>query len=396
MHYTIKTSDTGEPDTFFAFQLLALETRPIVVDTGVDTSQAQGLFGVTIQPVEVWSYVLRDRPKELNVYVLSEPCVSDVLHINGDWCTDRDRWQAWQSCPSDVDGCALLCDPQLLCPRVSLLHAACPVLSLMDKLHEGGFEPKAGLVHHNASSAALYDDRNILGSRRYLQCLVCMQELINSGVTGLRSGQSQAYYALLLKTKKDVEPHLSARDLRRRLAALDDDQVALFALGRPASSVGRVVAAAPLAKKPRSAPPAEDGSVAGDESPSAGQSSSSASSSSSSSSEEATGSVAVGDEKLDEVTKLPEELCGQKLRFISGRSDGRWTYRDRLSVKCPNEAHVGCSKSRSTTMLVNELGPTAPLLFLAAWLRKAHLPQAEHRRFEPSRAEMRAEAPSLA
>ena len=34
------------------------------------------------------------------------------------------------------------------------------------------------------------------------------------------------------------------------------------------------------------------------------------------------------------------------------------------------------------------------MLFLQAWLAKAHLPQAEHRRFVPSKADMRAELPN--
>jgi len=83
----------------------------------------------------------------------------------------------------------------------------------------------------------------------------------------------------------------------------------------------------------------------------------------------------------------PENLEGMlRLHRIAGRASGSGghNYATRLKVCCPNPDHVGCSKSRSTQLMVAELGPKAALCFLGSWLEHFALDVDEHRRFMPS------------
>jgi len=146
--------------------------------------------------------------------------------------------------------------------------------------------------------------------------------------------------------------------------------------------------------------PADEGdsdSVVGDASPAKkprDRSPSAASSSSASSSVASSGSKGVvGDDNTAAVAdaKWPTHLCGQALSIVRGRSDETWHYHGRLSVRCSNAAHVGCTKSRSIELCTAELGPQAPLLFLGAWLAKSHdMPVAAHKAFKPTMADMKA------
>ena len=86
----------------------------------------------------------------------------------------------------------------------------------------------------------------------------------------------------------------------------------------------------------------------------------------------------------------PEELEGMRLHRIAGRaSSGGHKYAARLKVCCPNPDHVNCSKSRSTQLMVAELGPRAVLCCLGSWLEHFGLDEAEHRRFMPSLEDQR-------
>ena len=87
----------------------------------------------------------------------------------------------------------------------------------------------------------------------------------------------------------------------------------------------------------------------------------------------------------------PDKLEGMRLQKVSGRASGSGghNYASRLKVCCPNPDHVRCSKSRSTKLMVNELGPKAVLCFLGSWCEHFHLDEAEHCQFMPSLEQQR-------
>ena len=87
----------------------------------------------------------------------------------------------------------------------------------------------------------------------------------------------------------------------------------------------------------------------------------------------------------------PDHLEDMRLHTISGRASGSGghNYAVRLKVCCPNPDHVNCSKSRSTKLMVGELGPNAVLCFLGSWAEHFALSEEEHRKFVPSLEDQR-------
>ena len=82
----------------------------------------------------------------------------------------------------------------------------------------------------------------------------------------------------------------------------------------------------------------------------------------------------------------PATLEGMPLRKISGRR-GAHAYFGRLGIACPCPKHDGCLVTRSTQLLLAELGREAPLAFLGCWAENFHQP--DHKRWKPTLAEMR-------
>jgi len=84
----------------------------------------------------------------------------------------------------------------------------------------------------------------------------------------------------------------------------------------------------------------------------------------------------------------PDRLEGMPLRKIAGRV-GVHGYFGRLGLACPctGPEHEGCSRTRSTQLLVAELGREAPLVYLGCWAFNFHQP--DHKRWKPTLAEMR-------
>ena len=264
-YYMVDT--TADADTTVAvFQLLALETKPILVTTHEGEVAEAGLFEVSVQPLEIWSKSVLDAPvDEMEAFVLSDPCLTDVLDLPGDFLMDRSRWHRMEPALSDLEGCIHMRRREQLSVPLRLLDPKVPILTLLDALADAGFTAHIGKVHHTPD-VAKYDDRHRMRSRSYFQCLLSFPELASAGVTGFPSGLAQSFYSLLLKTKKLPVVSLPAKEHRRQLALLDGDAVSLASLDRlhaPAAKrlcTVQVPLIAPIAEKE------EDCSVAGDES----------------------------------------------------------------------------------------------------------------------------------
>ena len=149
---------------------------------------------------------------------------------------------------------------------------------------------------------------------------------------------------------------------------------------------------------PRARPRASS-SIAGDDSTPANSSIAGDDTSSSSSCPSSPGPSIAGDEPpaggagagglVDAPDIWPETLLGQQVQRVAGRRDSTWSYHRRLRVTCCNPKHEGCSKSRSTQLDVPAFGPQGVIFYLGAWLSASSKPEAEHRGYRPSPAEIR-------
>ena len=111
-----------------------------------------------------------------------------------------------------------------------------PVLVLLKELHSRGFERCQNMVTHEAD-LLLYDHRNVGSKRKYLQCLLILETIIDR-VTRFRSNQCQNYYELLLKGQSPREG-LPATEYKKLLLVLsrpelrgNDDMLDILAPGR--------------------------------------------------------------------------------------------------------------------------------------------------------------------
>ena len=84
----------------------------------------------------------------------------------------------------------------------------------------------------------------------------------------------------------------------------------------------------------------------------------------------------------DPLAGFPETLMGQEISLIKGRRDERWSYANRLLVRCPR--HDACQKTRSVELEKKRFGDKAPLVFLGAWMSRAwQLGPQQHRTWNP-------------
>jgi hypothetical protein len=395
MYFSVELQKEDEP--IQAFQLLSLESKPLFVSTYGDESMLEkGLFQVSVQPVEIWNahHVLANGiPQVLEVFALSNPCMIDIISlVADDNVLDRSRWLTWEAADSDLEGCIALRNSSPLSTKCKLNDKTCPILSFLDCLREQGFESRSCKVQHKEGQDKIYDRRQLMRSRPYLQCVVSLPEL--NGIE-FPSGQVQAFYDLLLRTRALVPLGLSAKEYKTRLAKLDGNEIRLAALDRkqPGPKRHRPAVAQPHAVAAEVASP----SIAGDSdlpnvaSPLASPSDSGRSSSSTSSAASSSGSSGTdigGD--ADDGVEFPRQVLGQDIARLPGRKDAKWSYHERLRVQCRNPLHRKCTKSRSVNLGVADFGVQSPLYFLGAWLSKSDLPEAQHRKYVPSNEEIRA------
>lgn len=394
--YSVRATDLeGVNDTLF-FQVLAVETRGIFVKTAVapdDMDYEEGLFRISAQTYLQTGVRIEGEspPKSAQCFAFEDPCFLDLLAVGGCQADCRNFWKKWEVTESDVDGVLRFHSPQPLRPAMKLDDAKVPVLALLDALDGLGFRSAEGQVRHTRRGKQ-YDGRNLTSKRFYLQCVLAIPDLSKAGVSAFDSGRPGSYYALLLKSKKLPPPGISDKDCKKQLALLSDDVVAMHLLDEAVPPAAFAQPQAP----PAAAPPLLDlDSVAGDPE------------------EEVPEALAaplvenfvVGGEDVagDSVPEgaalgdgVPREISGQRVTRVSGRHDGTWSYNDRISVRCCNPRHPTCSKSRSLTLDRDVFGPRAAEYFLGAWLSASDLPEAAHKRFVPSRAEVRSYMESFA
>lgn len=351
----------------------------------------QGLYMVSVQPYERWTGVVSpgfrsDGHAKHDVFAVREPCLLDILLLAGD-LKNRPHWLRWAPAQSDLEGCISLVSPEPWAPKLPLSSPRIPVLSLLDVLHDKGWASRGETVVHNSAQWKTYDERHIISQRFYLQCLVSIDELLPM-VGQFPSGEPGAFYALLLKGKKPLQPGQGAKAYHKGLALQDGDVVELaalsseVALARPTlgnrsppaiaddedsifgDGVEDVALAAAVAHEPQQADDSDD--VVGDD------------------------GVQATCQNVPASIGWPKTLLGQVVKQVSGRSGAKWSYHPRLSVGCSNPAHDKCTKSRSTMLDVEAYGRLASVYYLGAWLQRNDLSVEEHRQYAPSRDEVQA------
>lgn len=333
---------------------------------------------------------------EIDVFIFSDDLPHEL-----DWgkCAPKDRqdMMQWMSKPSSVGGCiSCLHQPQPLRPPVhwDLMHGRMPTLSLLDALRDGGWVGEARIASHNMDAQLVFDNRNPLTKKSYFKCLLVRADLFAAGIVEFRSGQPKTFYDYILRYRKLPPDGKSMRALRKELDSDDmvpdafsapiavvavpvpvhDDDIAIdepipvpIPLPLPDRAPSPVPSppspdpapiAAPLPPEPDVAPDDEEGEAHG-----------------------AAGHALVRDD-----VEWPHILEGCKLYTVAGRTGDR-SYHPRLGTKC---TCCGTTKTRSTQLKVEELGPKAALAFLGSWLQKAGtMPPAQHKLHAPSMADMR-------
>ena len=379
--------ETGEV-AVQAFQLLDLERKNIIVRPFVsldDEAELSGLFTVTAQPLELWGggdqNVQGDLLQTLNAFVLQEPSKIDIITACGAQLRCRHDIYLWQVRLSDVEGCVELFRPQRLSDLQSdLMSTQTPVLSLIDALERGGFAGVHEAVDHKAATR-MFDARRLCGRRAYLQCALHMEKLLAKGICEFSSIGSQAYFDALLRGRGPVQRGLPAKAYRRMLAAESNPDLDLALMDVANRRPPQRPALPPVpADGPQKHGSESDGSVAGGDSGSDGPEHGDAAASG----EDAAplGVDAPHGARFPE--GVPESILGVRVSRVRGRQTASHTYCDRLSVRCANQDHPGCRKSRSCALLRDRLGPRCAEAFLGVWLARAHdMAVADHVRYVP-------------
>jgi len=221
-----------------------------------------------------------------------------------------------------------------------------------------------------------------------------LDKLVAKGVGAFSSNGTSAYFDALLRSKTAVRAGLKAREYKRLLALEAEDHHRVAMLDRPAVHEVRKRLQPPVVL----ATAVADDGEGSDHSSIAGGFEDQPSVDAGAAPLDGIGagaepSVDAGAAPLGGIGAegLPSDIFGQRVSFLPGRNTATHVYSSRIGVKCSNPLHVGCSKSRSVTLLRDTLGPRCAEAYLGAWLQVAEdVSAAEHAKKRPSLAEQEA------
>ena len=91
----------------------------------------------------------------------------------------------------------LLLDKQRAKPRLSILHSRCPALEVICYLQQHGWTPADGRIVHSSSVHCLYDGKEAMAMKRYLQVVAKIERPLTL-CPGIPSRQPVHFYQLLL------------------------------------------------------------------------------------------------------------------------------------------------------------------------------------------------------
>ena len=408
------------------FQLLAWGGRDIVVRSlGGASAVEENMLHVHVQPLELWPgnvCVNGMLPAAVEAFPVEDPYTMDFMALLPRHIDSRSDIRTWTPGRSDVEGCIALTNPEIPRPRLLLNDPKLCVLSLVDELESRGWHKGPALVIHVPGGPRIFDGRCLASKKMYLRCVLSLDTIFQAGIDAVRSDRPQAWYALLLRSPKDCNEHLSARACKHLLqerpdiSLLTDNRLACAPrvhsgagdeVGSIAGDDGVLPVAAAVSEHELECDDTRAADVsehADDGAPVAASvkestdnegdfSSDSTTSSSSSDSSSVKGDCHIATDAhghaLDTVGEhaafvVPANILGHAVR--QEHRVGRY---HRLRVSCDNPTHENCAKSRSIKLLTNELGPRAAEAYLGCWLLDSHMPVGRHRRHQPTLADMR-------
>jgi len=215
-----------------------------------------------------------------------------------------------------------------------------------------------------------------------LQAVLLSRQLFQKGVTSFPSNKTAAFYALLMRSGKDIPDNLSGKDCLARLKLLDEPITldlmprALPALLPPPRSNDQIMD-----------DPDIDGDDAVDVPLPALRAPHGAETLPALHAPLVDVHTAPSDDEVDgdagDVV-FPTHVCGVPMK----REAHRPGFDDGLRVFCPT--HPECNRFRSLRLDADVFGQLAPVHFLGAWLqRRQSLSREGHRDYIPTRADVR-------
>lgn len=319
------------------------------------------------------------------MFALSDPERIDLLALLGLECSARLRVHSWTAGPSDVAGCICLQGPERIEPTCSPSDPSAPPLLTMLRLRALGWRGAARAQVHSEGAPKVFDSRDASRKAAYFQLLLRLPEVWRKGYTELPSGQPQSFYRAVLVKHELVAPGAGDNAYKKLLADAGcdvgrDAQPKRMAFGRFAAASRRR-----LLNDVTAAEPDDFADIAGDSPDGVGAEPLPESG------DDPVGQGARADEPASASSSAawPAFISGVRVRIVAANPSDGYGYHERLAVRCSNPAHR-CTKSRSVQLHVDRWGRRAAELFLGAWLSRSDLPEAAHRSFTPSDADIAA------
>ena len=386
-------------------QVLNKHQKCIHVHTynSADLTDQMALWGV--QPYDIWNgHVLQSDAERFQAFKSGDPEDIDLLSCIGDIIDGRSGICTWRIQKSDTAGCEEWFSPSVVKYDKSLMTVDAPVLAIVDQLRENHFTAKYSKIDHRRRSGKFYDARSLPSKRSYLQCLLVQAQLFEKGVVEFSSGNSDAFYKLLMRSPAKAVVGMTSRQCKLALQNVDSALVPLYtpalqqrALGVDVDSgdedtttgaivrgrAKRAAKAAPL--------PLEDEAkhIDGD---SGGKSSSSSASSSDTWNTSASNKCSVdGDSgsrsssSASSSAKFPRSVEGARLKHEIHKSKNS----EGLRVTCGKHG-MQCRRFRALNVDVATFGDQAPVFYLGCWLsHSGDMTIEEHRKFFPTLGDVR-------
>jgi hypothetical protein len=367
--------DVVEQNFFMVLEHTGGSAKPRVVPTLGDANDANHTAAaVIVQHLLVW------RPHSdahVTVCFEDEPVSINLLDL-GPWPLLFGRLLEWTFSPSVEPHCFDLVSPTRAVPTMALTDASCPALQLIAELRRMLWKGQPKKATHVCTTLKIYDGRNAVRNKRYLQILIALSDYLSSNPS-ISSGQPGSYYELVLH-RVLVAPGQNDAFYRQQLNALRD--------GTPM-----------LALAPPAAPPAladansdDDWGMIGDgaaspkrrrrlhesdvlASPSSSSANSHAESASQCKSDDGSDSSGFGIGGRSFISDWVQIVDGPRVKLDQYKARKKHLYM-RWVGECVH--HPGCSKKRSVNSTTH-FGNVEPLAFLYAWNAMGeHLTAAEH------------------
>ena len=381
-------------------QFLNVQKKIVLLPTYRGDTSRTHLWNV--QPHSIYKVEeLASNFSQADAFLFGDPQTFHVFKFLSEVKPDRTLLRQWETDLSDIDGCISLTCGKALVPRTPLQDAKVPILALTDALEDASFVPVGRSVDHYPRQGKFFDNRNVESKRCYLQAVLARDWLFNRGQQMFASTRPQAYYLAILRKPGEVAATLSGKACLQMLKDAGKPQASLALPAPQPASNKRKLALADIEGDDGEEPPKvstrsalmdiepDEGSQSSSSNSSySGSRSSSESNSSGSHHSSKVGSSIDGD--YDDEPEVPRRIEGRKTRVEIHKNSG-----DRgIRITCGLHGH-SCRKFRSLTLQTERYGKFTATYFLGAWLRTAEREGANHGKYKPTDAEIKAYIQSL-